>query len=112
MKKIIITSIFMLFLLLGLKAQNITIPTFSNETVTLKVATNGAKGEIVVTDGDIEYTADLKPYNSNLTIKHENQIYNQKQTTNVMNQLKKQGYKLISSIVTEGYNPTYYFQKD
>jgi hypothetical protein len=112
MKKIIITAILGLFLTAGLQAQAVTLPTFKNETVIINQFTSAAKGEATLTDGDTYFETDLKPINVlSMTATHANTMDNQKKMASIMNQLKKQGYKLISTII-EGYFTTYYFQKE
>jgi hypothetical protein len=110
MKKFIITTLFT-FLLVGLlKAQITTLPTFTNPSVSMCVQINGAVGTVIITDGDQLFEGSMSILHA--SIKDQKSTNNQKIVVGFMNQLKLQGYKLVTSIVVFEYITTHYFQKD
>ena len=91
MKKNIITPILVLFLICGLKAQNIVLlPTFEGKNVVVRIIEYGfmMSGSLSASDGIID------SYNLTLEGKAKATIDYAKIVATVINQLENQGYKL------------------
>ena len=117
MKKIILTAILGLFLICGLKAQAITLPTFTGKTVmvkTLRIASY-SKNYITINDGAAKYVADINPEQV-LTKKMKEEGSNELEIVWYIDQIIAQGYKLTFTysfqIAESQAVVEYLFQKD
>ena len=111
MRSTIITTILGLFLICGLKAQSeITLPIFSEESIVMKVCTEAGDKYIYLSDGLTNFDLPIKT--EQFFVKDEKEKGNIATYAIVINSLKKQGYKLITSTQTTFKIKYLYFQKE
>lgn len=110
MKKLITTSIFVLFLVLGLKAQQaLKVPTFTQPSVLVFIHSAGSNFEYTFYDGGVASPMQMVPITKGVL--YAIQII--PHVAYFTNEITKQGYKI--SVTNEGQelvHNTYYFIKD
>ena len=107
MKKLVWVAV--LFSARAMWAQTtVDLPVFSEKTVIMKEVSS-AEHYIIVTDGVVKFSDELEE--TQYGYKKEADSPNLEIIANILNQLKEQGYKLISVTQYSAYKH-YYFQKD
>lgn len=112
MKKLMPFVFLLTLLTVSSNAQTISIPTFSNEIVVMNVNINPLSNQtsyVSITDGLVNFSMDLKKY-AQKREDESNGFY--PQIADIMSQLKKQGFRLITSESPFLGKSVHYFQKE